>query len=240
MRFIKNMKILALSSLMTIGLCSTIYAGEWREDETGWWYQNTDGSYLSSGWNWIDGKCYYFDDLGYCLQNTTAPDGNVVDKTGAWIKDGVVQTQPYELKIGTLTTKIPNGYTYTLDSDNQGILLEADKKGIQLIVVESDDIEDIKQYHGEEGLDRVSDLSITGVLESIATNIVLLDRSTRDYNDTHWNYYKYNVTSLTTGAVVDIEVYTSYVGNEIRMIFCIGGASREFMSNDDYVRDFIK
>ena len=33
-------------------------------------------------------------DGGYCLLNTTTPDGYVVNPVGAWIVDGVVQTRP--------------------------------------------------------------------------------------------------------------------------------------------------
>lgn len=72
------------------------YAGQWLQDTNGWWYQNTDNSYPANGWQWIDGKCYYFTPTGYCLMNTTTPDGFTVDASGAWIVDGVVQTSTQE------------------------------------------------------------------------------------------------------------------------------------------------
>lgn len=78
-------------------LCSCImagnaYAGEWKTSPSGWWYQKDDGSYFANGWQWIDGRCYYFDPNGYCLTNTITPDGYFVDGNGAWIVNGVVQT----------------------------------------------------------------------------------------------------------------------------------------------------
>ena len=38
-------------------------------------------------------ECYYFDGNGYMAANTTTPDGYTVDGSGAWVVDGVVQTQ---------------------------------------------------------------------------------------------------------------------------------------------------
>ena len=40
------------------------YAGEWKQDEVGSWYQNDDGSYSKGEWQEIDGKQYYFYQAG--------------------------------------------------------------------------------------------------------------------------------------------------------------------------------
>ena len=54
---------------------------------------------LAASWQWLDGdgdgvaECYYFDDNGNMLANTTTPDGYIVDSNGAWVVNGVVQTQ---------------------------------------------------------------------------------------------------------------------------------------------------
>lgn len=58
----------------------------WKLDSTGWWYQNADGSYPKSTWQQIDGKYYYFNEIGYMLANTTTPDGYQVDANGVWIQ----------------------------------------------------------------------------------------------------------------------------------------------------------
>lgn len=39
----------------------------WRQDSTGWWYENPDGTYLVSTWEYIDGDWYYFDETGYMV-----------------------------------------------------------------------------------------------------------------------------------------------------------------------------
>ena len=77
-------------------------AAEWKQDNTGWWYQEDNGSYPTNSWKWINGKCYYFDSNGYMLASTTTPDGYTVDATGAWTVNGVVQTQSTEQTSGAV------------------------------------------------------------------------------------------------------------------------------------------
>ena len=40
-------------------------AGEWKQDESGWWYRNGDGAYTVSNWQQIDGAWYFFNERGY-------------------------------------------------------------------------------------------------------------------------------------------------------------------------------
>lgn len=95
----KRLKQFAAAVLMTAMMTMTSFGGQWIQDDSGWWYQNDDGSYPVNGWKWIDGnldgiaECYYFDTNGYCLMNAVAPDGNLVDANGALVIAGVVQTQ---------------------------------------------------------------------------------------------------------------------------------------------------
>jgi len=77
----------------------TAFAGQWRTDAVGRWYQYDDGSYASNGWKWIDSdndgvsESYYFNGDGYVLTNTTTPDGYQVNAIGAWVVGGEVQTK---------------------------------------------------------------------------------------------------------------------------------------------------
>ena len=41
----------------------------WHQNSTGWWYQNSDGSYPTNKWQQINGKWYFFNEAGYCLTN---------------------------------------------------------------------------------------------------------------------------------------------------------------------------
>lgn len=87
------------ASISLTPLSLTAFAGQWNSDSRGWWYQNDDGSFTANSWQWIDGnsdgiaECYYFDENGYMLSNTTTPDGQTVDSNGAWVIDGILQTQ---------------------------------------------------------------------------------------------------------------------------------------------------
>lgn len=81
----------------------------WILDHVGWWYRNGDGSYTTNNWQFIDGKWYFFDSVGYMvtgwiewngesyyctpengdmLADTVVPDGSGrrVDSSGAWIR----------------------------------------------------------------------------------------------------------------------------------------------------------
>ena len=95
----KTLKILAAAGLMTIAMGMTAFAGQWKQDATGWWYDNGNGTWPASTWQWIDGnqdgisECYYFDPSGYMAANTITPDGYTVDANGAWTVNGVVQKQ---------------------------------------------------------------------------------------------------------------------------------------------------
>lgn len=98
----KKMVVGILSTVLTLTMGMTAFAGQWQSDANGWWYQNDDGSYLVNTWQWIDGnndgiaESYCFNQQGYCLMNTVTPDGYTVNPAGAWIVDGVVQIQTVE------------------------------------------------------------------------------------------------------------------------------------------------
>lgn len=87
----KQMVTLFMAVTLSVSMSMTALAGQWKQSGTDWKYED-NGSCLT-GWQWIDGKCYYFDGNGYMLSNTTTPDGYTVDSSGAWTVNGIVQTQ---------------------------------------------------------------------------------------------------------------------------------------------------
>lgn len=95
----KKILALALAVTMASSMSMTSFAGQWQQDAAGSWYQEDNGSYPANTWKWIDGnndgvaECYYFNEKGYMLSNTTTPDGYQVNASGAWVVNGVVQTQ---------------------------------------------------------------------------------------------------------------------------------------------------
>ncbi len=91
--------LVALVIIMSWSMATSSYAGQWKQDNTGWWYQNNDGSYSRNSWQWIGRKCYYFNENGYCLINAKTPDGYTVDNNGAWHINGEVQVQPISFAV---------------------------------------------------------------------------------------------------------------------------------------------
>lgn len=105
---------LIVTSLLFAAACSiTSFAGTWQKNDTGYWWQNDDGSYPANTWQWIDGnqdgtaECYYFDGNGYMLSDTTTPDGYLVNADGAWMIDGVIQLQTQNASVPADTAADP-------------------------------------------------------------------------------------------------------------------------------------
>lgn len=60
----------------------------WKRNETGWWWEESDGSYPTNSWGKINNEWFYFDDRGYCLINRWFNDGKdwfYLDKRGAMV-----------------------------------------------------------------------------------------------------------------------------------------------------------
>lgn len=79
-------RLWAVIFVMCIAMTFPSLAGEWKQDDHGWWYVNDDGTYPVNQWQEIMGKQYYFDGSGYMLENTATPDGRRVGADGALIQ----------------------------------------------------------------------------------------------------------------------------------------------------------
>lgn len=94
-----GMTVLALGMTLTVAGPGAMdaYAGIWQQEGDGTWYYQTSNGRLT-GWHWIDGngdgtaQCYCFDPNGRMKAGTTV-DGWQVNADGAWVQNGVVQTQ---------------------------------------------------------------------------------------------------------------------------------------------------
>lgn len=113
------MRKIILSILFTLLFCSTIFAGEWKNDEHGTRYLRDDGTYATGWYQDIDGIWYFMDiDTGYLLKNTITPDGYHVNESGAWIQEEIMANKEInydnvaEINITTLVN--PLGYTVPL------------------------------------------------------------------------------------------------------------------------------
>lgn len=92
----KISKVALLSAVFVLSMSATAFAGQWKEDTTGWWWLEDDGTYPQNTWKWLDGngdgiaECYYFDSEGYMASGTSV-EGYQVDASGRWVQDGQVQ-----------------------------------------------------------------------------------------------------------------------------------------------------
>lgn len=107
-------RLLLLTIAISILACFNAFAGRWERDDNGWYYDNGDSTYARDGWTWIDGICYYFTSEGYCLVDTTTPDGYQVDEMGAWVLDGVIQRQTEGVEVNPhgLKFEVPAGFYF--------------------------------------------------------------------------------------------------------------------------------
>lgn len=219
-----------LAGLMAVSMSMTAFAGQWQQDAKGWWYQNDDKTYLKDGWKWVDGKCYYFTSDGYCLTGTQTPDGYTVDASGAWIVDGVVQTQGGEaaaapeqstVTAGGLTLAIPNGFSKYSEED--GFVYLANSDTTAMIALASESLADLG-FSAEElrMLTALSDYILdeamkenTGV-EITGTNLQLANRTWRFYD------YGYNPVLEIPGQT---QVYARLTESHLYMIFFAGELS---------------
>ena len=96
----RNRRILAaaLSAGMTLGMLSTAFAGTWKVNLNGWWYEEDNGNRPVSEWKWIDGdgdgyaECYYFDADGYMVHNREI-NGFLLNGNGQWMAGDHVQSE---------------------------------------------------------------------------------------------------------------------------------------------------
>ena len=95
----RKTRLAVTTVLVAMAASFTAFAGAWKSDANGCWYDEGNGSYPKNTWSWIDrnndgvSECYYFDTSGYCLINTVTPDSYYVNPSGAWVVNGVVQTK---------------------------------------------------------------------------------------------------------------------------------------------------
>ena len=124
----RSIKIAAVTLALTAASASAAFASGWQKNDKGWWYStNADNSsWHANGWQWVDGngdgvaECYYFDANGYCLMNTTTPDGYKVDSNGAWLVNGAVQMKKTGSSAASSSDAYSGKYTYQYNINDFG------------------------------------------------------------------------------------------------------------------------
>lgn len=226
----KAFKTAVLAGLMAVSISMTAFAGQWQQDTKGWWYQNDDGSYLKDGWVWVDGKCYYFTADGYCLTGTQTPDGYTVDASGAWIVDGVVQTQgggaaaaqgQDTITAGDFTLAIPSGFSkhsekdgfvYLSNSDTTAMIALGFKSlaNLGITTEEAMMVNDLSDFILDETM------SLSTKIEMAGTNLQLASGT--------WRFYDYGYNPVM-GIPGQTQVYARLTESHLCMIFFAGEIS---------------
>lgn len=65
----------------------------WQNVDNHWYYMAEDGAMLNGGWVLVNHKWYYLGADGAMYASAVTPDGYQVNADGAWVVNGVVQTQ---------------------------------------------------------------------------------------------------------------------------------------------------
>lgn len=101
-----SVSVVAVSAFLALPVMAA--DAQWKRNDKGWWYEEANGAYPTSQWKLINNKWYYFDNIGYMLENrwvgnyyvgadgamlvsTSTPDGYYVDATGKWV-EGIRKT----------------------------------------------------------------------------------------------------------------------------------------------------
>lgn len=169
----KKIAMVVLTIAMALAAEMVSFAGLWRWDAYGWWYEYPNKTYPANQWVWIDGnndgiaECYYFDNRGYCLLDTTTADGYTVDINGAWTVNGRIQTRKVEIGNAEDTRdayhiNIPedafeyNGHYYYVYSNITDTWQEAcdycyDKGGYMAVINDEDENNELYAYMTDAG-----------------------------------------------------------------------------------------
>lgn len=106
----KGIITVVLAGILTLASTISSFAGEWRQDNVGWWWQEDDGSYPVDEWQYINGKYYYFDKSGYMLHDTKY-DGIELGSDGARvISDLGLEEAPYKAQLDEIINEAWNNY----------------------------------------------------------------------------------------------------------------------------------
>lgn len=215
--------VAAVAALMSVMVSVPAFAGQWKQEASGWWYQNDDGTYPNNGWTWVDGKCYYFTPDGYCLMNTQTPDGYTVDASGAWIVDGVVQTQGGQTEVppasggsvvtqGGLTFTAPEGFER--DTEEQDGAYFVNWNSMTIIAIMAEDLPVLNGYESYTNEFQES------ILDEAMTEYVGTPSSKNSIQVSTGTWYCYNYADAYTSLEIpgSMRIYVRLSGTQLQML----------------------
>lgn len=165
-----------ISVLMTV----TGYAAMWVQDDTGWRYQNTNGThnfdqwitdsdqwyyldsngYMATGWKEVEGKWYYFNESGAMLCNTFTPDGYPVNISGVWVRQ-TVSNEDLQGAVQADLVKEVERYVDYVESAAYTQYIDAFNAFVDAITSEAPNPDQVR-----EGIRRLEAVNLTAFLDS--------------------------------------------------------------------------
>lgn len=217
----KKLFLFLCTAAVSVSTSFGAYAGAWVQNETGWWYDYEDDTYAKDGWHWIDDRCYYFTNDGYCLINTTTPDGYTVDESGAWTENGAVQSQSQAAgaprhTVGSLAVNEPQNFRVYQEKENSTYFVSAD--GAKLISVMSESLLEGEEAAllGESLYEMILDAGINASFgepgEKVSSSLA----------GGQWYRYRYENVAQFNGPAV---VYGRIINGQMQMIMFAGQIS---------------
>ncbi|HIQ75580.1 MAG TPA: hypothetical protein IAA51_14335 [Candidatus Cottocaccamicrobium excrementipullorum] len=215
------------AAAISLSSCLPALAGQWQQDETGWWYDNGDSTYASNGWQWIDGRCYYFTPEGYCLTGTVTPDGYTVDESGAWTVNGVVQTQEgssSQAQTGQseegIAFFVPQGFVVTVQEEDAMALSSADGSKTISVVRQELGGESFQIFQAM-GMEDTIDQMIDSAMASLGQ---YKTKAEEQLNSGSWQRYDYEDASLL-GLSGTLTAYARVEGSCLEIVMFAGAYS---------------
>lgn len=226
------LKTMLLAGCLSVLFSFASFAGEWKQDSKGWWWQNDDGSYPAGSWQWLDGnndgvsECYYFDQRGFLVVNSVV-EGYKVNGDGAWVENGVVQTQENTqetIKIvtagevvscGNLSFTVPEGFIFYILREEGTFFADASLTSIISVAAQ-----EIPYMAGMEDL--FSSIESTILDLAVETAIGTPDsKGTEQFVTGNWYVYNYSDASAVD-IPGSVRVYVRMNGAEMQMIMFMG------------------
>ena len=199
----KKLAAALIAAFVSAALSVPAFAGVWRQDGHGWWYDNQDGTWLCDGWHWLDGnndgtaECYYFESDGYLLVNTRTPDGFPVNSAGQWMDGGVVVTMSRDEMEGRDESQATRPYAWM-----NGQYRADDGRTITLDAAGGDTMCAAMYGYSEDGWNTSY---LSGPVREDLHAIII-------WND--YGYYRLNIDGEATGLYVQTyDASDSYVGS---------------------------
>ena len=228
----KKLKILFTSVLIAATFCFSAYAGEWRQDAVGAWYDNGDSTFARDGWTWIDNKCYYFTPEGYCLINTTTPDGLTVNADGAWAVEGHVVSETKTYTVGSLVLTVPEGIILSADQkeDSATFMLRDLKKVIA--VLDQGLMADSRSVFEESELEKLLDETISESYGAYTAKAIL------NMPSGAWTRYDYAET-IVAGLQGTSTIFIRFNGDRLQQVIFVGNFAEFVLSPDSLMSMFM-